>query len=82
MNLVDLLIPEAGLEWVVARVRRIHSSPVLVDAILGEVGDDPSTTAEVRGAAVLGSYTPVVGDVVHILVHPAIGALVLGKAHG
>ena len=78
MDFVDLVQHDPALTWIIARVSAVHSNPPTVDLIVGDLSASQDTTVEIRTSAVLRSYVPRVGDVVHAIFHPNIGALVLG----
>jgi hypothetical protein len=80
-NLLNVLADNPAVQWRVARVKTIKvGPPYSVDLVVGANTQDPNTIATIYGAAVLASYVPVLNDIVHVVVHARIGALVLGPA--
>lgn len=79
MNILDALANDAQVQWRIARIKRIYVGPPYnVDLVIGTNTEAEDTISTILGAAVLGTYAPVVNQVVHVLVHTRIGALVLG----
>lgn len=78
MNLLDVLNPGAQMRWVVARVASHDPVKKKVVLVIGATSD--AEAIRIPNVSYLKSYTPAVGDVVHVLVQPNIGALVLGAS--
>lgn len=76
MNLLDVMAAQPSPSWVVARVQSVNLAKKRVTLVVGALGD-PSAQ-RLTNVSYLKHYTPVVGDVVHVLVQTNIGALVLG----
>lgn len=80
-NLLDVLADTPSIQWRIARVKRIAvGPPYSVDLVMGTTAENEANISTILGAAVLGSYEPVVNEIVHVVVHARIGALVLGPA--
>ena len=90
INLLDVLSHDTPLEWVVAVVEEVQTGPKRFRAVLGTPGTAGAATnvqdrvpmdhqMRIHDVYYLDTYTPVVGDTVHILVKSNIGALCLGK---
>ena len=77
MDIRDVLNSGPELRWVVARVDKIDLVKKKLTLIMGDLAD--ANAIRVANASYLASYTPARGDVVHALVHPTIGVLVLGN---
>lgn len=79
MNILDVLGDTPDLQWRIARVKRINvGPPYTVDLVMGTTAESEATIATILGASVIADYAPVIGQVVQVLVHTKIGALVLG----
>jgi hypothetical protein len=86
MNLLDLLGRERALQWFIMEVAGVRENPVGRPWVELKIRDIPVESSGMGGndlvvtnASALASYTPRVGDIVHVLIHSKRGALVLGK---
>lgn len=81
MDLLDVLADSPSVEWRIARVKTIVAGPPYrVNLVMGSTTESEAGISTITGATVLESYVPVVQDIVHVIVHTRIGALVLGPA--
>lgn len=83
LDLVSVLGTPSGFEMslITARVEDIPvGGPARLDLVVGDLGDEDC--ARIINAGYLASYTPVVGDIVCVIVKSNVGALVLGKLAG
>lgn len=84
MNLLDVLSEphDDSTRFITARVEAIPPAPpTAVSLVVGELGA-PENVIRVASAGYLDSYTPVIGDVVCVLIRRGVGALVLGRLAG
>lgn len=81
MDLLDVLGDSPTLQWRIARVKTITAGPPYrVNLVIGSTTTPEADLSTITGATVLESYVPVVQDIVHVIMHTKIGALVLGPA--
>jgi hypothetical protein len=80
IDLLDVLgEPAAPMDWIIARVATIEAGPPpRLTLVVGDIGD--TTAVHMRSVPYLDTYSPVVGDVVHVLTKRDVGSLVLGKS--
>ena len=80
VDIRDVLAQQPEINWMVARVKSINLSTKKLVLVVGNVGDSNSYT--VSNASYLTSYSPRVGDIVHVLLHQRTGVLVFGTSNG
>ena len=78
MDILDVLDKGMPMVWRVGKVSALYAGKMYVDVTIGQPGD-PSAPVMRQVTYMVGyGRAPRVGDIVHVLVKPDMGALILG----